>query len=178
MSKTTVQLEKQAEQAFQSLEPTSKAVVQKYLDRLKSEKSLAGEIPLERMPRWSAIWLPETKHAILFERIPQKSFPGRSLKIVVKLIDDKLEDLLVWEYLMSASRSAGTEEPIQFKPKSTELPQWVLCFVGLLLASSLAIPVTPNSSNFEPKESPNDMFKNSNEQTIPGRSPSVQANAK
>ena len=178
MQKVTLQLEKQAEQAFQDLEPPIQAVVQRYLDRLKSGKSLAGEIPLERRPGWSALWLPETKHAILFERIPQKSLLGKSLDIAVKLIDDKLEDLLVFEYLVSASRSAATEDPIESKPKSIEPPQWVLCLFGLALASILTIDATQNPSNFEPKASANPALEKSNELPISGRSLPVRANEK
>ncbi|MDY6781342.1 MAG: hypothetical protein SW833_02105 [Cyanobacteriota bacterium] len=86
---------KQAKQAFQALKPQFRTIVRRYLERLKLGERLTGEVPLDIMPGCFALWLPETKHAILFQRIAHKSFFGESLKIVIKLIDDKLEEQLV-----------------------------------------------------------------------------------
>lgn len=161
MAKTIVQLEKQAEQALQALEPQIQCVVQGYLDKLKLGTILMGEVPLDIMPGCSALWLPETKHVILFQRITQKSFFKESLKIVVKLIDDKIEERLVREYFRSANGNAAPEEPTPFDPTSVEPQRWVFIvkFVFTLAAIGTALLV-----EFGPKASPTDVFPSQNEQ--------------
>jgi hypothetical protein len=167
MTKTILKLEKHAEQVLQALEPTSKAVVQKYLDRLKLDNNLAGEIPFELMPGCCALWLPETRHVILFQRIAQKSLFGETLQIVVKLIDDKLEDRLVREYFRSVNGSAAPEEPIPFDPTSAEPQRWV--FIVKLVLTLVPI-ATALLVEFGPKASPNDVFHNPNVRSMPERS--------
>jgi hypothetical protein len=176
MTRTTVQLEKQAEQAFQALEPQFQSVIRGYLDRLKLGDSLIGEVPLDIMPGCFALWLPETKHVILFQRILQKTFFGEILKIIVKLIDDKLEERLVREYFRSVCGSATPEEEsIQFDPTSAQPQRWVFI---VKLALTLTAIATAFLVEFGPKVSPNDVFQNPNAQPIPEHSPPVKSDTK
>jgi hypothetical protein len=176
MTKTSIQLEKQAEQAFQSLEPQIKTVVRGYLDRLKLGDSLIGEVPLDIMPGCFALWLPETKHVILFQRFLQKTFFGEILKIIVKLIDDKLEERLVREYFRSVCGIAAVEEEsTQFDPTSAQPQRWV--FIVKLILTLTAIS-TAFLVEFGPKLSLNDVFDHPNTKSIPERLSPIEMDTK